>query len=299
MKSHILTLFLLISSFLGYSQNDFSEEKDYQDMGFEFFIGGGAYWGSKVTAEYYNGAPYNENNLDYILKNRYWYDEINRIIHDSYPQAMGDSIWIEDYPSNMRYKISFNIAIGFRYRFNKNWGLVLNNMVSRLTASDVFLLHFPTLEGNQRNDYAIENIIGKEDRFLIDLGVSYTMHPHKAIKPFFELGVQFNYLKVKEFKAVFEYNTQNEQEYNLLNLYQGSSYVPGMQQGATNVIWGGPGFGFSGVFGVKILFNDDISIDPLFYCSMSRFGLEGYKQFCFNYGVTVRLAMSDRAFLRK
>ena len=40
MKSHILTLFLLISSFLGYSQNDFSEEKDYQDMGFEFFIGG-------------------------------------------------------------------------------------------------------------------------------------------------------------------------------------------------------------------------------------------------------------------
>lgn len=288
----------MFSCFAGFAQETFPTEKNYQDMGFEFFIGGGAYFGSKVTAEYYNGAPYNENNLDYILQNRYWYDEINLIIQENYPHA-GDSIWVEDYPANMRYKMAFSIAIGFRYKFNKNWGLVLNNTFARLTASDVFLLHFPTLEGNLRNDYAIENIMGKEDRFLIDLGVSYTMHPHEMIKPFFELGLQFNYVKVKEFKAVFEHGMKNEREYNLLNLYQGSSYVPGMQQGATNVIWGGPGFGFSGVFGLKIVFNNDISLDPMFYCSMSRFGQEGYKQFCFNYGVSVRLTMSDRAFLKK
>lgn len=298
MKSHILfSLFLIFFSFVSFSQTDVEKSRDYQDMGFDFFVAGGAYFGSSVTAEYYNGAPYNENNLDYILKNKYWYDEINLVIQENYPYA-GDSIWVEDYPSQMRYKMAFSIALGLRYKFNKHWCFVLNNSFARLTATDIFLLHFPTIEGNLRNDYAMANIMGKEDRFLIDVGMGYTMHPNDRIKPFFELGIQFNYVKTKEFIAVFERGELNEREYNLLNQYQGSSYVPGMQTGATNVIWGGPGFGFSGVVGVKFIFNQDVSIDPMFYASMSRFGIEGYKQFCFNYGIFVRLTLSDKAFLK-
>lgn len=62
--------------------------------------------------------------------------------------------------------------------------------------------------------------------------------------------------------------------------------------------YGGPGFGFMGAAGIKFAFNKGVSIDPCFYISLGKVGLNGYKNFHFNYGAYVRLVMSDALFQR-
>ena len=48
--------------------------------------------------------------------------------------------------------------------------------------------------------------------------------------------------------------------------------------------------------GIKFAFSKAVSIDPCFYISFGKIGLEGYKDFHFNYGAYVRLVMSDAMF---
>lgn len=296
MKGKISLFLILLLPLCLLAQNAEDFDASLKDKGFDFFIGGGIYMGSKITAEYYNGRSYNENNLDYLFGNEYWYDEIMLILQDNYSNV-GDSIWVDSYPDKLKYRVSMSISIGLRYKFNKHWGFILNNTFSRLKATGPFDITISEFSGNQQSMYATQTISGKENRYLIEAGCSYIFNGNEILHPFLEFGLQFNYVKVKEFVAVIENGMRNEKKYNLLNIYGSDSYIPGMQQTTYDNIWGGPGFGFSASVGLKINVNKEISLDPMFYCSMSRFGLEGYKQFCFNYGVLVRVNMSDRAFM--
>ena len=113
------------------------------------------------------------------------------------------------------------------------------------------------------------------------------------MKPFIELGAQFNFVRVKSFDAVIENKT-----YNLLDVYGGQTYIPGADMQELDTKYGGPGFGFMGAAGIKFAFNKGVSIDPCFYISFGKVGLNGYKNFHFNYGAYVRLVMSDALFQR-
>ena len=44
----------------------------WYDRGFDFYIGGGMFWGGKKSALYYNGSRQNECNLDYLFNNEYY-----------------------------------------------------------------------------------------------------------------------------------------------------------------------------------------------------------------------------------
>jgi hypothetical protein len=293
MKKLLLSIALLLAFLPAFPQDYEDEDLNYPGPGADFIIAGGIYFGGKTPAGYYSGIPTNENNLNYIFNNQSWRHEIARLIADNNPNTSpNDSIWIKEYPMDMRYKPAMSVSLGVSYRFNKHWRMTLYYSFARLVAKDVFTVGFPNLvPGNESNDYLMYVIMGKENRSFFDLTGSYTFHVNKVVKPFIELGAQFNFVRVKSFDAIIENKT-----YNLLNVYGSSTYIAGAGMQELDTKYGGPGFGFMGAAGIKFAFNQWISVDPCFYISFGKVGLNGYKNFHFNYGAYVRIVMSDAVF---
>ena len=293
MKKLLLSIALLLTLLPAFPQDYEDEDLNYPGPGADFIIAGGIYFGGKVPAGYYSGIPTHENNLNYIFNNQSWRHEIARLIADNNPNTSpNDSIWIKEYPMDMRYKPAMSVSLGVSYRFNKHWRMTLYYSFARLVAKDVFTVGFPNLvPGNESNDYLMYVIMGKENRSFFDLTGSYTFHVNKVVKPFIELGAQFNFVRVKSFDAIIENKT-----YNLLNVYGSSTYIAGAGMQELDTKYGGPGFGFMGAAGIKFAFNQWISVDPCFYISFGKVGLNGYKNFHFNYGAYVRIVMSDAVF---
>ena len=103
-------------------------------------------------------------------------------------------------------------------------------------------------------------------------------------------------MKVKEFNAIIE-----GEKFELLDWYRGQAYVPGVDRQKLNVIYGGPGFGFSAAAGLKIVCTKVISVDTIFYISISKLGLKDYNDFdkhSINYGAYIRFVMNDSFFAR-
>ncbi|MEG1556553.1 MAG: hypothetical protein RR356_07515 [Bacteroidales bacterium] len=292
-KKIIVIIVCVLLPFLGAAQHGMiKKDSSWHSKGFDFMMGGGIYFGNKYNAGYYNGSANNECNLNYIFGNKYWYDDINKVVIGKNP-FISDSVFLGEIPLDMSYKPSMNITFGVKYKLNKNWGISLMYSFSRLIASDVFTLNYKMPPGNLRPGYLLEHLIGKENRSTFDLSVCYLFHPHYIVKPFLELGLQFNYVDVQSFYALIE-----DKEFNLLDPYGGENYVPGTQMTIYNTKFGGPGFGLSLCAGLKIAFSKYVSIDPTFYFSASSFGLSGYKKMACNYAAVIRIVMSDVVFMK-
>ena len=281
------------------SGNKKTEQSDnIKDKGFDIIFAGGCYIGSKYNAQYYSGDYANENNLNFLFGNKYRYDEINQMIKDYYPY-IGDSIHYDNKKSplgNMKYRVAVMIQLCIRYKFNKNWSIQLVYSFARLKANGQFRLFYEAPPGNYHTGM-LDNqyILGKEDRSLIDLSACYHFTTRSIVKPFIEAGIQFNFVRVKSMEAVFYDNNNNKiKSYSFINDLQ--NYVPGVQSDGTIVKYGGPGFGFSASAGIKIAFNKYVSIDPCLYFNAGKFGLEGYRNFSFNFGALVRIIMNDSMF---
>ncbi|MCQ2284467.1 MAG: hypothetical protein MJZ57_06155 [Bacteroidales bacterium] len=289
----------------------------WYDKGFDLYIGGGMFVGNTFNANYYNGSNLNENNLAYLFDNRdYWRREMMEVISQTYPYiSINDDIHPSvdpggDYDWETRYKVKTLVSFGARYKFRDGWGISLSYTFSRLTANSRCLLETPNDYGNMR-DLPTMLMVGKEDRSMIDLSMTYLFSKvHPIVKPFVELGVQFNYAKVKSFDAMLLDAEEHPvgREFSLLNIYDNQGYYPGAQE--YDVIFGGPGFGFSGSAGLKICVSKYVSLDPTFYCYAGKTGIyqmknspvEGYNQdnrFTFNYGVMLRVVMNDFFFSKR
>lgn len=281
-----------------FSAKDNKEEKEddnIKDKGFDIIFAGGCYFGSKYNAQYYNGDYNNENGLDYLFENTYRYRDIYTMIKEHYPY-ISDSIHYGGPLGNMKYRVAVMVQLGIRYKFTKNWSLQLVYSFSRLKANGQFRLLYEAVPGNIRTGM-LDNqyILGKENRSLIDLSVCYHITTRSIVKPFLEAGVQFNFVRVKSMEAVFYDNNNNKiKSYSFINDRQ--NYIPGVQSDGTIVKYGGPGFGFSAAAGLKLAFNKFVSLDPCFYFNAGKFGLEGYKDFSYNFGVLVRIIMNDSMF---
>jgi len=270
------------------------KNESWTNKGFDLSLGAGVYFGNKYNAAYYNGKKSNENNIYYLLDNKWRYDTLFYYVKDNIKRSIGDSIWVneEDLPNNMSYKINYFVTLGVGYRFTKNWAVSIHFTNTTLTAQDIFLLSFNVQEGNEFRNYEKCFLRGKETRNMFDVSVSYTFHPHKNFKPFLELGFQLFNVKVKSFDAVIL-----NRPFELLNLHQ--NYIPGMQQQDSYIQYGGTSFGVLGTAGLKIAFNKFFSVDPAFSLSYARMPLEGYKDFKLNYAVYLRFVVNDLIFSAK
>lgn len=286
-------------------------DKSWADRGFDFFISGGMLFGDKFNANYYNGSKYNENSLNFVFSNQYWYEEWQRTVSEYYPHiSMSDRIYVND-PDDMdwdlHYKLSLMVSLGARYKLGNGWAIALSYSFSRLTTSTQVLLSSNAVTGNMYKQPVVA-IVGKEYRSMIDLSASYLFSQVSPIvKPFVELGLQFNYAKAKSFEAALldKNGKMVGNTYSLLNIYDNQGYYPGAQ--TYDYTFGGPGFGFSGAAGLKIVCGKYVSIDPTFYCYFGRLGIyqgknasgQGENKFTFNYGAQIRIVMSDFFFSNK
>lgn len=272
----------------------------WYDRGFDVYIGGGIFWGGHKTALYYNGSRYNECNLDYLFNNEYRRKEILETVVKLYPNiSMNDEIGYreEDLNLNPAYNLCSNISLGFRYKIRNNWGISLSYSFSRLTVNTKFLLYVPGQVPSNTNPMPEMTLSAKEDRSMIDLSVSYLFSDmHRILKPFIEVGAQFNYVRVKKFDALLLDSKNNPAlTLTLLDPYGGENYVPGVDMQTYNVIYGGPGYGGSFAAGLKIVVNKYVSLDPTFYGCLSRLHIKPYgeKVTTFNYGVMLRVVVND------
>lgn len=274
----------------------------WYDRGFDVYVGGGMFWGGKQTALYYNGSRYNECNLDYLFGNEYRRRELLEAVVGIYPHiSMSDQLGYDERDLNMspHYNLNSCVTVGVRYKIRNNWAMALSYTFSRLTTTNKLLLTYSSVSGNMYDSPEL-TLSGKEDRSMVDLSMSYLFSGvHRIVKPFVELGAQFNYVKVKKFDAVL-LDKHNTPKYtlSLLDPYNGASYVPGVDMQTYNVIYGGPGFGFSFATGIKFVISKYASIDPTFYGCVSHLNLQPYGErvYTFNYGVMLRVVMNDFFF---
>lgn len=308
MKRFIIILLLLTAALAGFAQREQVGEAvtfhdtTWYDRGFDVYIGGGIFWGGKKTSLFYNGSSFNQCGLDYLFDNEYRRREILEAVVKLYPHvSMSDQIGYDELDLNMdpHYNMGSCVTLGVRYKIRNNWGLALSYTFSRLSVTNKLLLTYSSISGNHYRAPEL-TLVGREDRSMIDLSASYLFSgAHKIVKPFVEFGAQFNYVKVKKFDAVLLDDKNTPQlTLTLLDPYNGASYVPGVDMQTYDIIYGGPGYGFSVATGLKFVINKFVSIDPTFYGCMSKINLNVYgnKYMTFNYGVMLRVVMNDFFF---
>jgi opacity protein-like surface antigen len=194
MKKIILHFCCFLFLFCGFinplsaqEQNYYDPEEDEQEpvsmwkrKGFELFIGAGVYFGSKKTANYYNGAPENDINLKLLSKNEYYWKDVMLVMKEAYRYV--DTIKLKEvYNYESRYNIAMDISLGARYRLHKNWYIELSYSFRRLTSSQAFIFDFPNVPpSNIENPYSKnysrnEFLVAKEDRHYIDFSIGYIL----------------------------------------------------------------------------------------------------------------------------
>ena len=282
----LFTFFLWQYSF---AQNGYQDDEydDYTPRPFghwDLGINMGMHWAASYQAKFYDGSPNNVNNINYVFGNKYWNQEIMNALN------VADTFYLRELPGNMRYTGAFQIGLFFRKTFDNYFGFTIQFDYSKLTASDFFTLEVdPQPSIGQEPDIRIYPIWGIEDRVNIDLLFSHyfkTKSPY--LMPFIETGLNINSVRVKENKIQIENLT-----YSLIDVYLNGSYVPGMPQSTYHVQQGGIGWGASLAAGLKMIFNDYVSIDPGFRVYYQSVNLEYYENLAFSYSFFVRLSLSD------
>ncbi len=221
---------------------------------FSYGMNVGFYFPDNHPAAFYNGSPVNENKLDLILKNKYYMAGIDTVLN---PYRI-DTTHPYDLPSEMKYSPAYSIGFYVRYELSKNLGVFAQFNFVKLTAKDVFLLNMDAPQGyNLDPTYKICDIWGKEKRVNIDIGISkyYNLAPKMVL--FYESGLNINNTRVIENKIRI-----GEQTFSLVNQYGNQSYVPNSQLTQYEMIQGGVGFGVFATGGVRLIFNDYLSVDP-------------------------------------
>ena len=312
MKKTNLSLYCFLAFFCGFlmvaqAQNypydddeEYARDLAWKKRGFEFYIGGGIYFASKATANYYNGDSINDIKLNLLFSNKYRREELLNLLRNEY-RYMDTMVFNESYNHDSRYSIAMDISLGARYRFNKNWFGELSYSFRRISCENKFNFDLPGgVPGNKENppytDW--EFIIAKEDRHYIDLSVGYIFQKHPIAKPFLALGVQFNYVNIKSFLAIVE-----KTPFDLMEYARHPNWVPGYQEMPNYRVWAGAGYGFSFTAGLKLAVNQSVSLDPIFQLSVGSFGnsnnLPGFNNdLCFNYMAGVRIVINDALFFK-
>jgi len=279
----------------------------WKQNGFEFFFGGGIYFAGKKTANYYNGAPENSIRLNLLSKNEYLSNQVLEVMKRAYPYIT--TIEFSEkvgYNYNAGYSIAMDIALGARYRFNKNWFLELSYSFRRLSVENKYFYDFPgVLESEVERPYYSKHysrwqyLLAKEDRHYIDFSVGYILQVHNIAKPFISLGGTFTYIRINKFIAVIE-----DQPFDLMQVARYPNWTPGVQEMPNYRDWAGLGYGASLTVGLKIAFNHLVSIDPIFQLSLASFGNNNHNlpnfntKLGFNYMAGIRLVMNDALFTR-
>lgn len=194
MKKKLLIALLVIGGCQGYMAQSYAwkgesivtwdeeEEEEEEDpyQGLSIGINLGSYFGSKKTANMYNGTCIfgDLGRPDDIRCYDLWERldaslfvlDYQRITNEF--SATGVEVPFDSAPQNMRYSPAFSVGMQLKYNWGKYHALVLNLNAMRLRTVDVFTLRFigTGAQQNAQQDIRTFDIIGQEQRFEVNLG---------------------------------------------------------------------------------------------------------------------------------
>jgi len=156
----------------------FAQNRD-ERKGFRFGLNMGMYFPSKVSANYYNGSGFYNNNIDpngvrlYSIEERLnLTPQETQYITNFYNAAGGFDFPRDSYPIAMRYNGGFNIGFQTAYDFNNKSSLIFDLNVCKVKAYDRFTMQLIGTSGqlNGQNDIRLFNVEGNEQRLNLALG---------------------------------------------------------------------------------------------------------------------------------
>jgi len=233
--------------------------------GWVFGLNVGVYYPSKYTASYYSGNKENENNVDYVMSNYYWYQDIFHTLNAN------DSISVYGLPQDMHYKIAIQPGIYAQYSFNPELALIIQFNYMQLKAEDVIIFEVDPKEYLTEKDLRLYPIRGVEERVYADIGIKRSFVKNKKLSWFLIGGLNANSTKVKKSSFYVE-----EVEYSMINQYGNNSYIPNGNMQSYNVYQGGIGFGMHIGGGATLTFADRIFIEPGFTAHWLMVKLDRY-----------------------
>jgi hypothetical protein len=154
-----------------------AQDRD-ERKGFRFGLNMGMYFPSKVSANYYNGDGFYNNNIDpngvrmYSIEERLNLTPQETQYITSYFNATGFQFPRDAYPTAMRYSGGFNIGFQTAFDFNNKSSLVFDLNVCKVKAYDRFTMQLngTSAQQNGQTDIRIFNIEGNEQRLQLGLG---------------------------------------------------------------------------------------------------------------------------------
>jgi hypothetical protein len=155
----------------------FAQDSD-ERKGFRFGLNMGMYFPSKVSANYYNGSGFYDNNIDpngvrmYSIEERLNLTPQETQYITNYFNATGFQFPYDAYPIAMRYNGGFNIGFQTAYDFNNKSSLIFDLNVCKVRAYDRFTMQLngTSAQQNGQTDIRIFNIEGNEQRLNLALG---------------------------------------------------------------------------------------------------------------------------------
>jgi hypothetical protein len=266
----------------GLKEEEEEDPNPFPQRKIEFGLNFGAYFANKNSANFYNGAPYNVNNLNYLMSNIYTYRDIKT--------AMGlsesDVLLVDGYAMNMHYNVGFSGGLFMRVNINRKNGFFLEANYAMLRAEDVVTMKVNPDTYLTFDDIRTEPVIGKEGRVMIDLGYQRSFPLRSRINLFIQGGLTMCYTQV--IKSIF---VAESTEFSLVNIYGPGGY----QQGQNNQTFtvNQNAFGFGGMLGVGagIPLNAMWGLEPGFFMHYYPTNLEGYSGFNPSFGLYLRILM--------
>lgn len=271
-------LLLLLPGFI-YAQDPDPESTEYW-KGWSFSFNTGYYHANRYNANFYNGSAGNVNNVGYVLSNKYWRQEINDLLNVS------DTFVLQGMPERMGYNPALSLGFSARYSGSgKNFWFIRFNY-AKLTCSDYVTIEvdpntFPTFP-----DIRLFDIYGVENRMFLDLGFTSYKPINEQIDWFMQFGLNMTNIDVVQHSLRIE-----NKEYSLINIYGGSTYVPGLQLQEYLIEQGGIGFGGFGGGGIRFNVAPGTGLEIGTDIFVSRVNLPGYLAYRPHINLYVRLSM--------
>ncbi|MFZ4739812.1 MAG: hypothetical protein ACOYLE_01455 [Bacteroidales bacterium] len=266
------------------NENAFSAKKEFGTIdrrGLVFGINMGMLKANGYSALYYNGNPENENNIKYILDNKYYNDEIKK-------QLNNYAFRLYSFPTTMSYDASIMVGFHARYNLTNTSGIFIQFNFSKLNTTGQFALSTDSVNYTSQASLRYFSIYGQEQRSYIDIGFQKQWFLGKLSNFFLEGGVNFTNVLVKKSGIII-----GDLDYSIVNVYGSQNYVPNAGMQPYDIRQGGIGFGVFGGAGICLNFNEKLSIEPglnVFYQSIN---LTGYDNYRLNYTLFVRLVLRD------
>lgn len=258
-----LMTILSLHSLKANCQDLYGKEECKNRSGLEYGGIGGIYIANNSTARFYSGKQENENNVDYVFSNSYWYEEIRHLLN------FYDTVLVKEYPEKMGYSPAFSFGLFVKYDLNCRTGIYLQFYYAKLKANDVISVEVDPKEFLTEPDIRLLPIKGVEERNIVDLGVTHSFGLSKKVRFTLGGGLSMNNTLVKESALYIE-----EKKYNLIQVYGNRPYVPNSSQQLYDIRQGGIGFGFFGTAGVRMEFNPSVAIEPGFSMHLMNINLK-------------------------